>query len=86
MVVRLQALADDPAMPPTVLVTHHVEEIPAGFTHGLLLRSGRVVAQGPIDSVVTARALTAAFGVPLAVDRRDGRYAARAVAPVRLVN
>jgi iron complex transport system ATP-binding protein len=86
MVVRLQALADDPNMPPTVLVTHHVEEIPAGFTHGLLLRSGRVVAQGPIDSVVTAQALTEAFGLPLAVDRRDGRYAARAVAPVRSVN
>jgi iron complex transport system ATP-binding protein len=86
MVVRLQALADDPSMPPTVLVTHHVEEIPAGFTHGLLLRSGRVVARGPIDSVVTARALTEAFGLPLAVDRREGRYAARAVAPVRSLN
>jgi len=78
LVSRLRALADDPATPPTVLVTHHVEEIPAGFTHGLLLRDGRVVARGPLDQVVTGGVLSEAFGLPLVVDRRDGRYAARA--------
>ena len=50
LVARLAALADDPSTPPTVLVTHHVEEIPRGFTHALLLRAGRIVAAGPIDA------------------------------------
>ena len=84
LVARLAALADDPSTPPTVLVTHHVEEIPRGFTHALLLRAGRVVAAGPIDAVLTAPALSEAFGLALDLDRRGGRYAARAadVAPL----
>jgi iron complex transport system ATP-binding protein len=81
LVTRLAGLAADPTTPPTVLVTHHVEEIPAGFTHALLLREGRIVAQGRLASVLTAEALSRTFGVPLALDRRDGRYAARAVPP-----
>jgi iron complex transport system ATP-binding protein len=79
LVARLAALADDPATPPTVLVTHHVEEIPAGFTHALVLRDGRVVGRGPLDDVVTAEILSAAFGVPLELDRHAGRFAARAL-------
>jgi iron complex transport system ATP-binding protein len=79
LVARLTHLADDPATPPTVLVTHHVEEIPAGFTHALLLRDGRIAGAGPIDEVVTAPALSAVFGLQLALDRRGGRFAARAV-------
>jgi iron complex transport system ATP-binding protein len=79
LVGRLAGLAADPTTPPTVLVTHHVEEIPAGFTHALLLRDGRVVARGPIEEVLDAGPLSATFGLPLALDRRDGRYAARAV-------
>jgi iron complex transport system ATP-binding protein len=78
LVGRLAGLAADPATPPTVLVTHHVEEIPAGFTHALLLRDGRVVARGPIGDVLDAEPLSATFGLPLVVDSRDGRYAARA--------
>jgi iron complex transport system ATP-binding protein len=81
LVTRLAGLAADPTTPPTVLVTHHVEEIPAGFTHALLLRDGRIVACGPLASVLTAEALSRTFGVPLALDRRDGRYAARAARP-----
>ena len=50
---RLGALATDPTVAPTVLVTHHVEEIPAGFTHVLLLRAGEVVAAGPLDRTLT---------------------------------
>jgi iron complex transport system ATP-binding protein len=61
-----------------VLVTHHVEEIPAGFTHALLLRAGRIVGAGPIDAILTAPALSEAFGLALDLDRRAGRYAARA--------
>ncbi|HET6950584.1 MAG TPA: ABC transporter ATP-binding protein [Acidimicrobiales bacterium] len=77
LVGRLAALADDPATPPTVLVTHHVEEIPPGFTHALALRGGQVVAAGPLDEVITAPTLAAAFGLALHLDRRDGRFAAR---------
>jgi iron complex transport system ATP-binding protein len=79
LITRLSGLAADPGTPPTVLVTHHVEEIPAGFTHALLLRAGRVVARGPIGDALTAEALSATFGLPLALDRRDGRYTARSV-------
>jgi iron complex transport system ATP-binding protein len=60
-----------------VLVTHHVEEIPAGTTHALLLRSGRVLQQGPLDDVMTAPNLSATFGLPLELERRDHRWAAR---------
>jgi len=78
LVTRLAHLADDPTTPPTVLVTHHVEEIPRGFTHALLLRGGRILAAGPIDDVLTADALSEAFGLALRLDSRDGRFAARA--------
>jgi iron complex transport system ATP-binding protein len=59
-----------------VLVTHHVEEIPVGYTHGLLLRAGRVVASGLLDDVLTDDNLSATFGLPLGVQRRRGRYTA----------
>lgn len=64
---------------PTVLVTHHVEEIPVGTTHALVLARGRVVASGPIASVLTRENLTTGFGIPLLVEHRDGRWTARAV-------
>lgn len=77
LVARLSALAADPAAPPAVLVTHHVDEIPPGFTHALLLAAdGTVTAAGPIDAVVTAAALSATFGVTLLVERRHGRFLA----------
>ena len=78
LVARLAHLADDPTTPPTVLVTHHVEEIPPGFTHALLLRAGRVHASGPLDEVLTADALSALFGLPLVLDRSGDRFTARA--------
>ncbi len=59
-----------------MLVTHHVEEIPVGSTHVLLLRAGEVVAAGPIDDVLTADALSATFGLPLELDRRGQRWTA----------
>lgn len=78
LVRRLGALAQDPKSPTMVLVTHHVEEIPAGFTHVLLLRHGSVVDQGPIDAVMTPENLSATFGVPLHLDRgQEGRWYAR---------
>ncbi|MFL6139933.1 MAG: ABC transporter ATP-binding protein [Frankiaceae bacterium] len=74
---RLTRLARDPGAPTTVLVTHHVEEVPAGFTHALLLRRGQVVAAGELAGVLTGPLLSATFGLPLLVEARDGRYAAR---------
>jgi iron complex transport system ATP-binding protein len=77
LVGRLGALAMDPDSPAMVLVTHHVEEIPHGFTHAMLMRDGGVVAQGLLADVLTAETLSATFGQPLALDRVDGRYFAR---------
>jgi iron complex transport system ATP-binding protein len=74
LVDGLAALAVQPEAPAMVLVTHHVEEIPAGFTHGLLLREGRVQAAGPLAEVLTADALSACFGLPLGLERRHDRW------------
>jgi len=74
----LTRLAADAASPPMVLVTHHPEEVPIGTTHALLLSRGRVVASGPVADVLTASELSRAFGLPLVVDQRDGRFTARA--------
>src|SRR5699024_9429972 len=71
---RLADLAADPTAPPIVLVTHHTEEIPEGFTHVLLLSDGRMVDAGSIDRVLTAEALSTCFSLPLRLDRRDGRW------------
>lgn len=76
LVGRLGALGADPGSPPSVLVTHHVEEIPASTTHLLLLRGGRIVAQGPIGTVLSAEALTETFGLPLSLERRGDRWTA----------
>ena len=77
LVRRLSDLAADAFGPALVLVTHHVEEIPPGFTHALLLRDGAVVAAGPIDEALTAATLSSAFDLPLVLDQRGGRYSAR---------
>jgi iron complex transport system ATP-binding protein len=78
LVRTLGALASDPYAPASVLVTHHVEEIPPGVTHALLLRRGRVVAAGPLAETLTAEHLSATFDLPLDLTRTDGRWAARA--------
>ena len=78
LVARLGRLADDPLAPPLVLVTHHVEEIPAGFTHLLLLREGKVVAAGPIGDVLRADSLSECFGMSLTLRREAGRWSCRA--------
>ncbi len=77
LVSTMSVLANDPGSPATILVSHHVEEIPPGFTHALLLRAGEVVAQGPVDEVITAVNLSATFGMPLLVRYEDGRWSAR---------
>ncbi|MBV9096981.1 MAG: ABC transporter ATP-binding protein [Frankiaceae bacterium] len=74
----LARLAQDPQAPAMVLVSHHVEEVPAGFTHALLLREGCVVAAGPIREVLRSSLVSTCFGMPLLVFRRGDRYSARA--------
>jgi iron complex transport system ATP-binding protein len=78
LVRRLGLLARDPDAPMTVLVTHHVEEVPDGFTHAMLLRRGSVVAAGRLTDVFTERNLSKCFGVPLMVEHRQARWSARA--------
>jgi iron complex transport system ATP-binding protein len=78
LVRRLGGLAADPDAPALVLVTHHVEEIPPGFTHVLLLRGGEVVAAGPLAGTLTEDNLAATFGLALRLEQAGDRYFARA--------
>ena len=77
LVARLSSLAMDPDAPASVLVTHHVEEIPPGYTHGLLLREGSIVAQGLLDDVLTEDNLSKTFDQDLELQRSGDRYFAR---------
>jgi iron complex transport system ATP-binding protein len=76
LVRDLAVLAAAPEPRAVILVTHHVEEIPAGFSHALILKRGRIVAAGPIDLVLTGPVLSEAFGLPIAVERSNGRFRA----------
>jgi len=78
LVRRLGGLAVDPAAPVLVLVTHHVEEIPPGFTHALLLRRGRVVSAGPVAAALSAATLSETFALPLRLHHDGARWSARA--------
>lgn len=75
---RMAAPGGAEATVPIVLVTHHVEEIPPSFTDVLLLRDGKVVAQGPLELALTAENLSATFGLPLVLERHGDRWSARA--------
>jgi iron complex transport system ATP-binding protein len=77
LVSRLSTLAMDAEAPASVLVTHHVEEIPPGFTHALLIREGTVVAQGLLDDVITADNLSKTFDQDLELQRSGDRFFAR---------
>ncbi len=74
----LGGFAGAESSPAIVMVTHHVEEIPLGFTHAMLLADGKVRASGPLDEVITAAQLSDTFGVALEVTKERGRYTARA--------
>jgi iron complex transport system ATP-binding protein len=76
---RIAAVLRDPQAPVLVLVTHHLEEVPEGFSHALLLRQGTVLAAGPVGEVFTDLNLSRCFGVPLRVERRAARWMASAV-------
>ncbi|MFC7326225.1 ABC transporter ATP-binding protein [Marinactinospora rubrisoli] len=79
LVRRLSALAGDIDAPALAVVTHHLEEIPPGFTHALLLRGGAAVAAGPLEEVLTPDNLSETFGLQLKVERDGDRWSARAL-------
>jgi iron complex transport system ATP-binding protein len=78
LLVQLAQLASDGGSPPLVLVTHHCEEIPPGFTHAGLMRLGRLVAAGPLEEVMTSALVSECFGVGVTVGCTDGRWWSRA--------
>ena len=65
-----------------VMVTHHVEEIPPGFAHVLMIRQGKVLAAGPLAEALTPRNLSHCFGLPLTLEQQDDRWSARGL-PLR---
>jgi len=75
LVAALTEVADA-ASPPSLLVTHHVEEIPDNASHLLLLRDGAVLAKGPLTETLTADAISECFGLRLRLERRDDRWTA----------
>jgi iron complex transport system ATP-binding protein len=75
---HLAGLASDPDGPAVVLVTHHCEEIPPGFTHGALMRGGRMVAAGPLVDAITSDAVSECFGIGVTVGCTSGRWWSRA--------
>lgn len=79
LVMALEGLMAQPQAPVTVLVTHHLEEVPPSMTHALLLRDGLIVAMGAFDEVVTSTTLSDCFAMSLTLERRrDGRLSASA--------
>lgn len=78
LVQLLGGYASDPKSPAIVMVTHHVEEIPRGFTHVLLVGDGAVVASGTLEEALTAERLSETFGLDIELSENDGRYTARA--------
>ena len=76
---RFSEFAADPAAPASILVTHHIEEIPVGTTHALILKDGAIAASGPISEVITSEHISAIFELPLTVTREGDRYFARSL-------
>lgn len=77
LVQALSELTLDPTAPPLVLVTHHLDEVPPGMTHALMLRDGKVIARGPLEECLNSASLSECFGLPLHLERRaDGRFSA----------
>jgi iron complex transport system ATP-binding protein len=78
LLTRFAAFATDERAPVTVTVTHHIEEIPAGTTHALLLKDGKVAVSGPVNQVITSQHVSAVFGIEMEVTANNGRFYARA--------
>jgi iron complex transport system ATP-binding protein len=74
---RFANFAADPTAPATILVTHHIEEIPLGTTHALLLKDGQIAVSGPVESVITSEHISAIFSEKISVSQDAGRFFAR---------
>jgi len=79
LITLLGGYARAKSAPAIVMVTHHVEEIPSGFTHALLMKNGAITAAGPIDEVLNPANLSLTFGLELSLEKSNDRYVARAV-------
>ena len=75
---RFTVFSQDPKAPVSILVTHHIEEIPEGTTHALLIRDGQIQVSGPIDKVITSEHVSAVFDLPIVVTKEGARFFARA--------
>jgi len=75
---RFAQFSNDPSAPASVLVTHHIEEIPIGTTHAILLKEGKIAVSGPVESVITTEHVSAVFGLPIQVTYESSRFFARA--------
>jgi iron complex transport system ATP-binding protein len=79
VIEMLDHFSSEASSPAMVMVTHHVEEIPTGFTHLLVLQAGKIVAKGPIAETLTGDVMSEAFGRPLSITHNNGRYQATAL-------
>lgn len=84
LIVALAELAIAEPDLSTVVVSHHLEELPPTTTHALLLRGGQIVASGLVDAVITSEHISASFGFDVRVRREDDRWVARAAASWRV--
>ncbi|CAB5239741.1 unannotated protein [freshwater metagenome] len=75
---RFAEFAQDPNAPASVIVTHHIEEIPVGTTHAILMKNGEIAVSGPISSVVTSEHISAVFDIDITVTQEGARFFARA--------
>jgi iron complex transport system ATP-binding protein len=76
---RFSIFASDPLAPASVLVTHHIEEIPAGTTHALIIKEGQIAVSGPIKDVITSEHISAIFELPITVVHEGERFFARSL-------
>lgn len=76
---RFAEFSQDPAAPVTILITHHIEEIPRGTTHALLLKDGKIAVSGPIDDVITSEHISSVFNVAISVNKSNDRFWATAI-------
>lgn len=74
---RFSIFASDPSAPASILVTHHIEEIPTGTTHAIILKDGKIAVSGPIEQVITSDHISAIFELPITVIREGERFFAR---------
>jgi len=74
---RFAEYSTDPFAPASIVVTHHIEEIPFGTTHALIIKNGLIAVSGPVSSVITSEHMTAVFGINIEVTAANGRFFAR---------